>query len=355
MKLKTHKNFMFAIVSGLMLTLVILSFSAANNSLSAQEINIYSYRQPYLFEPLTDAFTKETGIKTNVITADKGLAEKIQAEGANSPADILLTVDISRLAGAKDLGLTAAVNSGTLDGNIPATFRDPEGHWFGLTTRARIIYASKDRVQQDSITYEELADPKWRGKICTRSGQHVYTIGLISSIIANEGEAKAREWLQGLKANLAHKPKGNDRAQVKSIFAGECDISIGNTYYMGKMQTNDKEPEQKDWAESVRILFPDTDNRGTHVNISGVSLVKTAPNKENAIKFMEFLSSDDAQEIYAEQNFEYPVSEDVPIADLVESWGEFKRDTLPLAEIAKYRKRASELVDEVGFDDGPSS
>ena len=342
-------------VSVLILAIVIGTFSVAYSSLSAQEINIYSYRQPYLLEPLTDAFTKETGIKTNVITADKGLAEKIQAEGANSPADVLLTVDISRLAGAKDLGLTASVNSSTLNDNIPSTFRDPEGHWFGLTTRARIIYASKDRVKQNSISYEELANSKWRGKICTRSGQHVYTIGLISSIIANEGEAKAKEWLQGLKANLAHKPKGNDRAQVKSIFAGECDISIGNTYYMGKMQTNDKEPEQKDWAESVRILFPDSDTRGTHVNISGVSLVKTAPNKENAIKFLEFLSSDNAQKIYAEQNFEYPVSEDVPIADLVESWGDFKRDTLPLAEIAKYRKRASELVDEVGFDDGPSS
>ena len=348
-------NYLFTIVSVLMLTLVSYSFLATNSLLSAQEINIYSYRQPYLLAPLTEAFTRETGIKANIITADKGLAEKIHAEGANSPADVLLTVDISRLARAKELGLTTSINSDILNKNIPATYRDPEGHWFGLTTRARVIYASNDRVKQDSITYEELADPKWRGKICTRSGQHVYTIGLISSIIANDGEEKAKNWLRGLKANLAHKPKGNDRAQVKSIFAGECDIAIGNTYYMGKMQTNDKEPEQKEWAKSVRILFPNTNDRGTHVNISGVSLINTAPNSISAIEFIEFLSSEDAQEIYAEQNFEYPVSEDVPIANLVESWGDFERDTLPLAEIAKYRKRASELIDEVGFDDGPSS
>ncbi|MEP3276919.1 MAG: Fe(3+) ABC transporter substrate-binding protein [Stappiaceae bacterium] len=321
----------------------------------AGEINIYSYRQPFLIEPLTTAFSEQTGIKANVIFASKGLAERIHAEGANSPADVLLTVDISRLDGAKDLDITAPVKSEVLDANIPENFRDPDGHWYGLTTRARVIYASKDRVPQETITYAELADPKWKGKICTRSGQHVYTIGLLSSIIANEGEENAREWLEGVKANLARKPTGNDRAQVKAIFAGECDISIGNTYYMGKMMTNEKEPEQKEWANSVRILFPNTDDRGTHVNISGVQLIKNAPNKDNAVKFMEFLSSDNAQQIYAEQNFEYPVKGDVPTAELVKSWGDFKSDSLSLSKVADQRKKASEMVDEVGFDDGPAS
>lgn len=336
-------------------------FALATGSISTTvqtmgtEINVYSYRQPFLIEPLTEAFTQETGIKANVLFASKGLAERIHAEGANSPADVLLTVDISRLAGAKELGVTAPVDSNILNDNIPANFRDPEGHWFGLTSRARIIYASKDRVDQDSITYQELADSKWKGRICTRSGQHIYTIGLLSSIIAHEGEEAAREWLEGLRDNLAHKPKGNDRAQVKSIFAGECDISIGNTYYMGKMLTNEEEPEQKDWANSVRIIFPDSDSRGTHVNISGIQLIKNAPNRNNAIKFMEFLSSEKAQQIYASTNFEYPVKQGIPVDDLVASWGDFKRDGIDLSDIAAHRKRASEMVDEVNFDDGPSS
>lgn len=318
-------------------------------------VNVYSYRQPFLIEPLLRRFTEETGIRANVIFASRGLAQRIKTEGKNSPADILLTVDISRLDGAKELDIARPVSSAVLNDAIPANLRDPEGHWFGLTTRARVIYASKDRVTQDSITYEELADPKWRGRICTRSGQHVYSIGLISSMIANLGEEAAREWLSGVKANLARRPTGNDRAQVKAIFAGACDISIGNTYYMGKMETNTKEPDQKKWADSVRILFPNSGDRGTHVNISGVMMARHAPNPDNALRLMEFLVSDAAQEIYAEVNFEYPVKAGVPVSERVAGWGRLNADTLSLNEIAKYRKRASELADEVGFDDGPSS
>ncbi|MCV6601336.1 MAG: extracellular solute-binding protein, partial [Cohaesibacter sp.] len=231
-------------------------------------------------------------------------------------------------------------------------YRDKDGEWFGLTTRARVIYASNDRVEQDSITYEELADPKWKGKLCTRSGQHVYSIALFASMVAHKGEAEAQKWLEGVKANLARKPTGNDRAQVKAIYSGECDLSLGNTYYMGKMQTNDKDPEQKDWANSVRILFPNTNDRGTHVNISGMLLAKHAPNKANAVKLMEFLSSADAQKIYGEVNHEYPVLEGVPASDLVQSWGAFKADPLSLNKVADARKRASELVDIVDFDAG---
>ena len=328
---------------------------AAAPAIADGEVNIYSYRQPFLIQPLLDAYTAETGVKANVIYAKKGLGERISAEGENSPADILLTVDIGRLDGAKQLGITQPVVSEVVNENIPTEFRDPEGHWVGLTNRARIIYASRDRVKQDSITYEELADPKWKGKICTRSGQHVYSIGLIASLVAHHGAEKTEEWLAGVRDNLARKPAGNDRAQVKSIFAGECDISIGNTYYMGKMETNDKEPEQKEWAASVRILFPNVEDRGSHVNLAGVVLAKHAPNKDNAVKLIEFLTSADAQKIYAETNFEYPVTPGVDVSDRVKGWGELKKDTLSLADIAKNRKTASELVDKVGFDNGPSS
>lgn len=319
------------------------------------EVNIYSYRQPYLIEPLLDAFTKETGIKTNVVFAAEGLGERIAAEGANSPADVLLTVDIGRLDGAKQLGISQPVVSEIVNANVPAEFRDPEGHWIGLTNRARVIYASKERVDQDSITYEELADPKWKGRLCTRSGQHVYTVGLVASMVAHHGAEETEKWLEGVRDNLARKPAGNDRAQVKAIFAGECDIALGNTYYMGLMQTNEKEPEQQTWADSVRILFPNTDDRGSHVNVAGVILTKNAPNQDNAVKLIEFLSSDEAQQIYAETNHEYPVKPGVAVSERVASWGEFKKDTLSLADIAKNRKTASELIDEVGFDDGPAS
>ncbi|MEE4011063.1 Fe(3+) ABC transporter substrate-binding protein [Roseibium sp. FZY0029] len=319
------------------------------------EVNIYSYRQPYLIEPLLDAFTKETGIKTNVVFAAEGLGERIAAEGANSPADVLLTVDIGRLDGAKQLGISQPVESEVVNANVPAEFRDPEGHWIGLTNRARVIYASKERVEQDSITYEELADPKWKGRLCTRSGQHVYTVGLVASMVAHDGAEETEKWLEGVRDNLARKPAGNDRAQVKAIYAGECDIALGNTYYMGLMQTNDKEPEQQTWAESVRILFPNTNDRGSHVNIAGVILAKNAPHKDNAVKLIEFLSSGEAQKIYAETNHEYPVKPGVAVSERVASWGEFKKDTLPLADIAKNRKTASELIDKVGFDDGPAS
>ncbi|WP_417767688.1 Fe(3+) ABC transporter substrate-binding protein [Stappia sp.] len=341
---------------GVALSAVLLASAAiATPAVAEGEVNIYSYRQPFLIEPLLEAFTKETGIKANVIFASDGLAERIEAEGANSPADVLLTVDIGRLDGAKQMGITQPVSSDVVNGNVPASYRDPEGHWIGLTTRARIVYASKERVEQDTITYEELADPKWKGRICTRSGQHVYNIALFASMVSHLGAEEAEKWLAGLRDNLARKPSGNDRGQVQAIFAGECDISLGNTYYMGAMLTNEKEPEQKDWANSVKILFPNADDRGTHVNISGVVMAKNAPNPDAALKLVEFLSSEEAQHIYAEANNEYPVKPGVEISELVASWGELKADELPLDEIAKNRKTASELVDKVGYNDGPAS
>ena len=318
-------------------------------------VNIYSYRQPDLIKPLLEAFTAETGIKTQVLFAKKGLEERIAAEGANSPADVLLTTDIGRLDAAKSAGVTQKVSSKAIDGNIPTQFRDPQGHWFGITSRARVIYASRERVSQDAITYEELADPKWKGRICTRSGQHVYTIGLIASMIVHHGAEKTEKWLEGVKQNLSRKPTGNDRGQVKAVFAGECDIALGNTYYMGRMQTNEKDPEQRDWADSVRILFPNANDRGTHVNLSGMVLAKHAPHKDNAVKLMEFLSTESAQELYAKVVYEYPLKNGVAVSERVASWGTLKPDGVSLAEVAKARKQASELADKVGFDDGPSS
>jgi len=327
-----------------------LFLATVGTSAFADEVNVYSYRQPDLIAPLLDAFSEETGIKTNVLYLNEGLVERIKAEGENSPADLILTTDIGRLSGAKDEGVTQPVDDADINATIPENFRDPEGHWYGLTTRGRVVYASKDRVAQDAITYEELADPKWKGKICIRSGQHAYNIALIASMIAHLGEEKAEEWLAGVKDNLARKPGGNDRAQAKGVFSGECDLGIGNTYYVGLMMTNDKEPEQKDWANSIKVLFPNAADRGTHVNISGMALAKYAPNKDAAIKLMEFLASPKGQEIYAEQVFEYPVDPNSNASDIVNSFGQIKPDTIPLEEIAKNRKAASLLVDKVGFN-----
>ena len=306
----------------------------------AEEVNIYSHRQPELIQPLMDAFTAETGITTNVAFVDKGMVERLVAEGDRSPADLVLTVDIARLTQIVDAGVTQAVQSDVLDANIPAEFRDAGDQWFGLTARARIVYASKDRVADGAVTtYEDLADAKWKGKICTRSGTNDYNVALLSAYIAHHGVEAAKTWAEGLKANLAKKPDGGDRDQVKSIWAGECDISLGNTYYMGQMVNSE---EQKAWADSVRIVFPTFEGAGTHMNVSGVAMTKSAPNKDAALKLMEWLSSDAAQKIYAETNHEFP--------ELVSSWGEFTPDTLPLTDVSGHRAEALKIMEEVNFD-----
>lgn len=336
------------------LTIAAGALAGTGSALAADEVNIYSYREPGLIQPLMDEFTKTTGIKTNVVYAKDGLIERMAAEGANSPADVLLTVDIGRLSDAKEKGITQPFQSAEVEKNIPAAYRDPDGAWIGLSQRARVVYASKDRVKQDAITYAELADPKWKGRICMRSGQHTYNVGLLASIIAHDGEEKAMKWAEGVKNNLARKPAGGDRDQVKAIHAGECDIAIGNTYYMAAMETSDK-PEQREWAKSVRLLFPNAGDRGTHVNISGAILAKHAPHKDAAMKLITFLASPDAQKIYAEQVNEYPLAANVPVSDRVKAWGTLKPDTLPLSEVSKNRKTASEIMDKVGFDQGPGA
>ncbi len=315
----------------------------------ADEVNIYSSRQPYLVKPLFDAFTSETGIKVNVSFLKKGMIEKLKAEGDRSPADLVMTTDISRLNGVVEAGVTQPVTSDTLSANIPAEFRDPDGQWFGLTSRARVVYASKDRVNDgDVTTYEDLADPKWKGRICIRSGTNAYNLALTSAMIAHHGEDGAKGWLEGLKANLARKPSGNDRAQIKAVFAGVCDVSIGNTYYMKKMLDD---PDQLAWANSVNIMFPTFEGGGTHVNLSGMALTKAAHNKDSAIKLMEWLSSATAQKIYAKTNGEYPIKPGTKPSDLVAGWGAFTADTKPLIEIAKLRGASLKLIEIVNFDE----
>jgi iron(III) transport system substrate-binding protein len=329
------------------LPLIALLLSSAAPAL-AEEVNIYSHRQPELIQPLLDAFTAETGITTNVAFVDKGMAERLTAEGDRSPADLVLTVDIARLTEVVAAGVTQPVTSAVLEANIPAEYRDPAGQWFGLTARARIIYASKDRVQAGEVTtYEDLADPKWQGRICTRSGTHDYNVALTAAIMAHHDEAFTKTWLEGVKANLARKPDGGDRDQVKAIWAGECDIAVGNTYYMGQMLAD---PEQAEWAGSVNVVFPSFADGGTHMNLSGVAMTKAAPNKDAALKLMEWLSGDAAQKIYAETNYEFPVKAGVERSQLVQSWGTFTPDTKPLTEIAALRPAALRLIETVDFD-----
>ncbi|WP_372981040.1 Fe(3+) ABC transporter substrate-binding protein [Marinobacter sediminum] len=312
------------------------------------DVNIYSYRQAYLLEPLLNAFEQETGIDTNVVFAKKGLAERLEREGRNSPADVVMTVDISRINELVERDLVQGVENDVLNQNIPENLRHPEGKWFALTTRGRLIYTSKERVEEGEITtYEQLADDKWNDRICTRSGKHPYNIALFSSMLAHHGEADTKAWLEGLKENLARKPQGGDRDQIKAIAEGVCDISIGNSYYYGNMLQDEN---QRGIAEQVRLVFPNAEGRGTHVNISGIALTKSAPNRDNAIKLMEFLSSAEAQRIYAEANTEYPANPDVQPSGLVAEWGEINPDQLSLQEIANNRNAVVKLVDRVDYD-----
>jgi iron(III) transport system substrate-binding protein len=314
-------------------------------------VNVYSYRQPALINPLFEAFTKKTGIAVRTVFAENGLVERLAQEGRNSPADVLLTADVGRLVEAASRDLAQPVQSPAIAGTIPPNLRDAGNLWFGLTMRARVVYASVDRVKISAISYEELADPKWKGKICLRPGNHPYNLGLIAAMIAHKGEDAARTWLEGLKANLAVKPSGNDRSQAKSVYAGECDLAIANTYYMGKMMTDDQEPEQKEWVKAVRIIFPASPDFGTHVNISGMLMAKNAPNHDNALKLMEFLASDEAQRLYADGNFEYPVNSSIQPSEIVKAWGSFTPDSLDIAEVARFEVDAARLVDEVQFND----
>ncbi len=317
-------------------------------ALAQVAVNVYTYREAGLIKPLFDAFTAETGVKVNTISAAQGLEQRIDSEGQNSPADVLLTVDIGRLKDAVDLGIVQPVRTEALESLVPAPYRDPNGNWYGVSLRGRVVYASKERVPQTAITYEELADPKWKGRICIRSGQHIYNNALFAAVVAKHGEAKAEEWLKGLKANLAKKPSGGDREVARDIASGQCDIGLGNTYYWALMLN--KEAERKPWAEATKVILPTFEGGGTHVNVSGVALVKTAPNKENAIRLMEWLASDKAQALYADMNFEYPVRGGIALNPTIAAYGTLKPDPIAITKIADHKAAAAKLVDKVGFD-----
>jgi iron(III) transport system substrate-binding protein len=354
MELRMNKTILRNAAVSLYAFLILACLVATANSASAAdagaEVNIYSYRQEFLVRPFLEKFTQKIGIKVNVVFANKGMAKRIEVEGRNTKADAVLTVDISRLKAHADKGLLQSINSVVLKTNVPAHLRDPRGTWFGLSKRVRILAVSKTRVKPGAINrYEDLADPKWKGKICVRQGSHVYNRALLASMIVHHGEKGAEKWALGLMANLARKPQGNDRAQARAVYQGVCDIALINNYYYGRMKFNKKKPEQQKWANAVRLVFPNQEDRGTHVNISGAGVTKYAKNRANAVKLLEFLSSADAQFMYAARNFEYPVNQKVKLSEEVASWGVFKGDSVPLGKIADLSLAAQKIIDRVGW------
>lgn len=312
------------------------------------DVNIYTTRQPELIQPVIDAFTAETGIAVNLAFIDEGLVERLKAEGDRSPADLVMTVDIANLQQIVDADVLQPVQSDVLEAAVPADLRSPDDLWFALTSRARVVYASIERVADGEVTtYEDLASEKWQGRICTRSGVHNYNLALLAAYIAHHGEEAAREWAAGLHANLARKPNGGDRDQARAVWAGECDIAIGNTYYIGQMLADE---EQREIAESLRVVFPTFEDGGTHINVSGIALTRAAPNRDEAVQLMEFLVSPAAQAIYAELNNEYPVLPGAALSDLVASWGQVTPDPVDLTEVAGHRAAALRIMEEVNYD-----
>lgn len=316
------------------------------------EVNVYSSRQEQLIKPVLEKFTASSGIKVNLVTGkDDALIERLKLEGENSPADVLLTADAGRLYRAKSLELTQPVESETLKTNIPENLRDPENHWFGLTYRARPIFYVKDKVKPEQLsTYADLADPKWKGKICVRSSDNIYNQSMVGSMIASQGAETTEKWVTGFVQNFARPPEGGDRDQIKAAAAGQCDLAIANTYYFGQMLSGDN-AEEKAAAEKVAIFWPDQGEgqRGTHINISGGTVTKAAKNKDNAVKLLEYLANDEAQSWYAEHNQEYPVKAGVAPSTLLKGWGEFKADSLNLSELGKNNAEAVKIMDKANW------
>jgi iron(III) transport system substrate-binding protein len=327
----------------------ILACLGAAGPAAAQEVNLYTTREPGLMKPLIDGFTKATGVKVNSIFVKDGLAERVAAEGAQSPADVLMTVDIGNLIDLVEKGLTQPVQSDILSQNIPANLRGKDNQWFALSTRARVLYAAKS-LKLTSFTYEDLADPKWKGRVCIRAGQHPYNTAMIAAFLAKHGEARTEQWLTGIKANLARKATGGDRDVARDIMGGICDIGIANSYYVGLMRSGSGGPDQKKWGEAIDVVLPTFQGGGTQVNVSGAAIAKHSPNRKAAQSLLEYLVSNEAQKIYAEINYEHPVKAGASIHPLIASLGALKVDPLPLTEVARLRGQASKLIDKVGFD-----
>ena len=331
------------------LALSLLAFLPGHASAQEKVLNIYSARHYQTDEALYSGFTKQTGIKINRIEGkEEELVERIRNEGSNSPADVLITVDASRLALAHEMGLFAPVQSKILESRIPAHLRTED--WFSFSTRARVIVYSKESVKASSVqNYVDLADPKLKGMFCSRSGSHPYNLSLMASIIAHQGDAKAEAWAKGVVANFARAPKGGDTDQIKAVAAGECAVALSNTYYVARLMRSDK-PEDKKLVEKIGVIWPDQAGTGTHINVSGGGMLKHAPHKEAAVKFLEYLASDEAQRYFADGNNEWPAVASVKVSNpVLDSLGKFKADNLPVGSLAMYRTKAQLIFDRVGY------
>jgi iron(III) transport system substrate-binding protein len=327
---------------------------AAVTPAASSEVTLYSYREPQRIEPLLRAFHGTTGITVKTIYAREGLIERIEAEGAASPADVLLTNEFGLLLDARARGITHAFRSEVLEANVHPIYRDPEGHWFGLTQRARLFVVSAKRVDSATIAYEDLVRPRWKGKICMRSGKHPYNVALIASMLAHHGARETEAWLRGVRNNLARKPSGGDRDQIKAVIEGVCDLAIVNSYYAANFFYIDQSARELK-HDSIHVVFPNAAGRGTHVAISGAALMKHSRNKEGGIRLIELLSSAIGQRIYSAINDEYPVNEAAPAPSVMEIWPPLKPDALPLHKIGELRRDALGLVESIGFDQGPNS
>ncbi len=314
------------------------------------ELNIYSYRQEILIRPLLDAFTAQTGITVNLVSGKAdALLERLKAEGSLSPADLLLTADAGRLHRAHAAGVLQSVASETLAALVPPQYRHPEGYWFGLSVRARPIIYAKGRVAPDALArYADLAAEAWQERVCVRSSSNVYNQSLLAAMIARQGAEATEVWARGLVANFARKPSGGDRDQIRAVASGECDVALANHYYLARLATSDKEADRAA-AEAVGIIWPNQASTGVHVNVSGAGVVASAPNRENAVRFLEFLASDDAQRIYADVVQEYPIRADIPPSAVVAAWGDFKADDLDLGLLGQHNAEALRVADRAGW------
>lgn len=319
-------------------------------AVAADPVNVYSYRKEELIRPILNAFTEETGIEVNLITGNAGeLHQRLKSEGKNTPADVLVTVDAGNLSRAKEDGLLQPIKSEVLEKYIPEHLRDPEGYWFGLSKRARVFVYSPDRVDPSELsTYFDLADEKWRNRLLIRSSTNIYNQSLIAAMISEFGEEKTEEWARGLVANFARRPQGGDSDQIHAVEAGEGDLALVNTYYYGRMLASD-DADERAAAQKLRVFFPNQDGRGTHVNVSGAGVTAYAPHKENAVKLLEFMVGEEAQELFANSNQEYPARQDVAPSKEVASWGTFKEDNLNLSVLGELNKEAVMLADRVGW------
>lgn len=326
--------------------IVPVSFSA----LASDDLTLYTTREPGLIQPLLDSWTKSSGIKVNTVYIKDGMLERVKAEGQNSPADLLMAVDVGNLVDLVEAGVTQPVESEALNSAIPANLRGEDNQWFALSMRARVLYAEKD-LPIDNWHYEQLANPEYKGKVCLRSGQHPYNTALVAAMISHHGEAKTETWLRGVKDNLARTATGGDRDVARDILGGICDMGLANSYYVGQMKSAKEGSDARKWGDAIKVVKPTFEQGGTHVNISGAAVARHAPNKDNAVKLMEYLVSAPAQQLYAKANYEFPVRKGVALDPIIsEAIGEINVDSIPLTKIVKHRKQASLLVDKVGFD-----